>query len=313
LRPRPGPSSAPGRPPHGRFAPSPTGPLHLGSLIAALGSYLDARAAGGRWSLRIDDLDAPRCARGAEAAICTALERLGFAWDGEVVRQQPRRERYREALAALEAAGLTYPCGCTRREVAGRPYPGTCRGGLPAGRVARSVRVRADGPPIALDDRVQGRYRQDLAAEVGDFVVRRADAIFAYHLATVVDDADAGVTRVVRGADLLASTPRQIHLQRLLGLPTPEYAHLPVAMGRDGAKLSKQNHAPPIDPAEGSRLLCAALAFLGQRPPAGLERAPLADFWAWALAHWRLERVPRRAAAQPARTGAGSVRPAGTR
>jgi len=256
----------------GRFAPSPTGPLHFGSLVAALASWLDARAAGGRWLVRIEDLDQPRAQPAAAGEILRALERLGLGWDGEIVHQGRRAARYRSALGTL--ADQTYWCGCTRREIAdssldlaadgARIYPGTCRRGLPAGKTARALRVRVAADEIAFVDRVQGRRVQVLEREVGDFVLHRADGQFAYQLAVVVDDAEQGITDVVRGADLLDSTPRQIHLQRLLGYPAPRYLHVPVALNAAGEKLSKQTGARPLDLAEPRRELALALAFLGQ-------------------------------------------------
>jgi glutamyl-Q tRNA(Asp) synthetase len=285
----------------GRFAPSPSGPLHFGSLIAAVGSFLEARRHGGRWLLRIEDVDAPRTVPGAAEAIIATLARFGFEWDGDVAWQSARSKTYGAALARLQAEGHAYPCACSRREIAdsalardGSPrYPGTCRDGLPAGRAARAWRVHARGV-VCFDDAIQGLQREDLAADIGDFIVRRADGLYAYQLAVVVDDAEAGVTHVVRGADLLESTGRQILLQRLLGLPQPAYAHLPVATGAAGEKLSKQTRAPALDAAGAPAALVAALAFLGQQPPAALGHAPLAAVWAWARAHWRLDRVPRR-------------------
>jgi glutamyl-Q tRNA(Asp) synthetase len=256
----------------GRFAPSPTGPLHFGSLVAALASWLDARAAGGRWLVRIEDLDQPRAQPAAAGEILRALERLGLGWDGEIVHQSRRTALYRSALGEL--AAHTYWCGCTRREIAdssldlaadgARIYPGTCRRGLPAGKTRRALRVRVPADEIAFVDRVQGRRTQVLEREVGDFVLHRADGQFAYQLAVVVDDAEQGITDVVRGADLLDSTPRQIHLQRLLGYPTPRYLHVPVALDAAGEKLSKQTGARPLDLAEPRRELAVALAFLGQ-------------------------------------------------
>lgn len=283
----------------GRFAPSPTGPLHFGSLLAALGSYLEARAQGGEWLLRMEDVDEPRCSAAAADGILRTLERLGFAWDGEVVVQSRRQARYAEALERLKTAGLAYPCACTRRELADSAlapdgaaiYPGTCRNGLPAGKSARAWRLRVDAVEIDFEDAVQGPLVQQLGREVGDFVLLRADGYFAYQLAVVGDDADQGVTHVVRGADLLDSTPRQIHLQRCLGFATPAYAHLPVALNARGEKLSKQTLAAPIDENNPVPALLAALRFLGQEPSA--EPGSAAEVWAWALAHWRLERVPR--------------------
>ena len=256
----------------GRFAPSPTGPLHFGSLVAALASYLEAKAAGGRWLLRMEDLDRPREQPGAADAILRALDRLGLAWDGPVQYQSARQERYRAVLEDLARRGLAYPCGCTRKELedsalaldGARVYPGTCRHGLPAGKAARALRARTHRAPIAFEDRFQGRVEQDVEREVGDFVLRRADGLVAYQLAVVVDDRDQGVTDVVRGADLLDSTARQIHLQRLLGAPTPGYAHVPVALNAAGEKLAKQAGARPLDLADPRAELARARRFLGQ-------------------------------------------------
>ena len=272
----------------GRFAPSPTGPLHFGSLVAAVASWLDARAARGRWIVRLEDLDRPRERKGAAEAILRSLDSLGLSWDGPVERQSARLERYRDALGRLERAGLTYWCGCTRKEMAdsalaidgSRIYPGTCRRGLAPGKTPRAVRVRTGPEPIAFVDRVQGALAQSVEREVGDFVLYRADGLFAYQLAVVVDDAEQGVTDVVRGADLLDSTPRQILLQRLLGLPTPRYLHVPVAVTAAGEKLSKQTGAREIGPGD----LARALAFLGQEPVSDLSRA---------VERWDPARIPR--------------------
>ena len=290
------------KPYRGRFAPSPTGPLHFGSLIAAVGSYLDARANRGAWLVRIEDLDRPREAEGAADTILRTLEAYGFEWDEAVVRQSLRGPAYAAALERLQRDGRVFPCACTRQEIADSSlggarepvYPGTCRNGLPAGRPARAIRARVDEEPIEFDDRVQGRIEQSLAREVGDFIVRRADGLYAYQLAVVVDDFEQGVTDVVRGADLLASTPRQILLQRRLSYPTPRYAHLPVAVNRNGEKLSKQTLAAPLSAAEAPRQLWKALRFLGQSPTKELDRASLSQVWAWARAHWYTGDVPRR-------------------
>lgn len=296
------PGQAPARPvggPVGRFAPSPTGPLHFGSLVAALGSYLEARARGGRWLVRMEDVDAPRCTPEHADAILRTLENFGFEWDGEVRVQSRCTARYREVLEQLKTLGAVYPCGCTRAELAGARigidgapvYPGICRNGLPAGKTARAWRLRVDGS-IDFEDAVRGRQQQDLRREVGDCVLLRADGYFAYQLAVVVDDAGQGVDHVVRGADLIHSTARQIYLQRLLGYPTPDYAHLPVAVDGNGAKLSKQTRAAPVDPRDPLPALVAAARFLGQNPPEDCRLAS-ADFWSWALETWRLDRVPR--------------------
>ena len=281
----------------GRFAPSPTGPLHFGSLVAALGSYLDARAQGGRWLVRIEDVDQARTQPGAVDAILSTLAECGLEWDGGIEYQSRRTEYYREALERLHSAGHAYPCSCSRREMAdsalaldgGRIYPGTCRHGLAPGRTARATRVRTNPVPIEFEDRVHGRMTQSVEREVGDFVLLRADGYFAYQLAVVVDDAGQGVTDVVRGTDLMDSTARQIHLQHLLGLPTPRYLHLPVAINAAGEKLSKQTGAPPAD----SRALVAALNFLGHAPPAALAGASAGELLGWGIAHWNIARLPR--------------------
>jgi glutamyl-Q tRNA(Asp) synthetase len=283
----------------GRFAPSPTGPLHFGSLVAALASCCDARAAGGAWHLRIEDVDEPRTRPGAEADIVATLARCGFTFDGPVVRQSDRTARYEAALAQLQARGAVYACACTRRDFEHAPvgaggervYPGTCRDGIAgAPRSNCAQRVRVGDAIVAYTDLLQGPQRQDLAREVGDFVVRRSDGLFAYQLAVVVDDAALGVTTVVRGADLLASTPRQIHLQQLLGLPTPAYLHVPVAINDAAEKLSKQTgaRALPDDPVPA---LLAAWRFLEQPMPEGTP-ANAAEFIAHACRAWTRRRLP---------------------
>jgi glutamyl-Q tRNA(Asp) synthetase len=276
----------------GRFAPSPTGPLHFGSLVAALASWLDARAARGRWLLRMEDLDAPRAQPGAAGEILRCLGRLGLTWDGPVVYQSLGSARYAAALQKLQRH--TYWCGCSRREIAdsslglaldgAQIYPGTCRAGLAPGKQARALRVRAWGS-VAFDDRAQGSQQQNLERDVGDFVLYRADGQFAYQLAVVVDDAEQGVTDIVRGADLLDSTARQIHLQRLLEYPTPRYLHVPVVLNTAGEKLSKQTGAQPVDPSRREELMRSALAFLGQPPTSDLDEA---------VANWDPARIPRR-------------------
>jgi glutamyl-Q tRNA(Asp) synthetase len=275
----------------GRFAPSPTGPLHMGSLIAALASWLDARAAGGRWLVRMEDLDRPRCLPGAADAILDGLHRLGLDWDGEVVYQSARLGLYQRALQRLQPH--SYWCGCSRREIAdsslslatdGAPiYPGTCRNGTT--REPRALRVRTSSEVIAFDDRVQRRQAQALEHDIGDFVLYRADGLFAYQLAAVVDDAEQGITDVVRGADLLDSTARQIYLQRLLGLPTPRYLHVPVAIDARGEKLSKQTGAQAVDASFAT--ISRALRFLGQ---------PQASNLAEAVRNWEPALIPPRRA-----------------
>ena len=285
----------------GRFAPSPTGPLHFGSLVAAVGSYLDAKAHGGVWLVRMDDLDLSRTMPGAADLILRSLESLGMAWDETVVYQSKRSAAYEAALKVLKKRKLIYPCACSRREIAdsavggldGPIYSGTCRKGLLAGRAARADRVITDNTRIELKDVIQGKIVHSLERQVGDFVVKRADGYYAYQLAAVVDDAAQGITDVVRGADLLDSTTRQIYLQQLLGYTTPRYAHLPVAVNVLGEKLSKQTLAAPIDNRELLATLNAALAFLGQDTITDADPKKIADFWKRAIAGWDLARVPR--------------------
>ncbi len=275
--------------------------MHFGSLVAATGSFLEARTRSGEWHLRMEDVDAPRCSPAAAGEILGALEACGFTWDGEVIRQSRRAEAYAAALERLKAAGSVFPCACSRRELADSAiapdgaaiYPGTCRQGLPAGRVARAWRLRVGNARATFDDAIQGRVESDLAREAGDFILLRADGLFAYQLAVVVDDAAAGITHVVRGADLLASTPRQMFLQQCLGVPTPNYAHLPVAVNAAGEKLSKQTRAAPLDISRPGPALLAALEFLGQRPPLELRGAAVPEIWTWAWGNWQLGRVPR--------------------
>jgi glutamyl-Q tRNA(Asp) synthetase len=293
----------------GRFAPSPTGPLHFGSLIAAVGSYLDARRQGGEWLLRIEDIDPPREMPGAAQSILQTLERCGMQWDGPVIYQSQRTAYYEHALETLHRSGAVYDCACTRREIAdsavagdaGPVYPGTCRNGMPPGRKARSLRVAVDDRPVIVHDRLQGRLQHSLRKQTGDFVVRRADRLVAYQLAVVVDDAAQGITHVVRGADLLDSTPRQVYLQRLLGYATPQYAHLPVAANPDGEKLSKQTRARHVDSGKPLDTLCAVLDFLQQPLPEDPQLATLEELWQWAISHWTPAAVPgRRSLTAPA-------------
>lgn len=284
----------------GRFAPSPTGPLHFGSLVAAVGSYLDAKSHDGKWLVRIEDVDWQRTVTGAVSEILTALEGFGFEWDEEVVYQSRRSDAYQNALSVLEQRNLVYPCGCSRKEIAdssirglgGLIYPGTCRSHPPHGRKSYAMRIRVTDEIIFFHDRITGSYSQKLSSDIGDFVLRRADGIFAYQLAVVVDDAMQNITHVVRGADLLDSTPRQIFLQRLLGFPTPDYLHLPVVTNAFGEKLSKQTNAAPIQVEEALPQLVKALQFLGQPTPIEIIESDVASFWQWAQQNWRAHRVP---------------------
>jgi glutamyl-Q tRNA(Asp) synthetase len=284
----------------GRFAPSPTGPLHAGSLVAALASWLDARAAGGTWLVRIEDADRPRCPPGMDTLVLAQLAQCGLQPDEPPWWQSQRDAAYAAALHQLLASSQAYPCGCTRREIEGAlaaqgrapgrdqelVYPGTCRSGL-HGKPARAVRFRVPdaAPPVHWHDRRLGAQQQDLAAAVGDFVLRRADGLWAYQLAVVVDDAAQGITHVVRGEDLADNTPRQLLLQRALGHPTPTYLHTPLVLAADGHKLSKQNGAAALDLQDPQAALAAAARVLGLHLPA----APtLADWLAQAVAAWGL-------------------------
>ncbi len=307
----PSPSGAAGseRPYRGRFAPSPTGELHAGSLVGALASYLDARAHDGVCLVRIEDIDGPRTVRGADRAILETLARFGMQSDEPPIWQSARTERYALAFARLEQAGLIYPCGCTRKEIADSlasaharhttlAYPGTCRHGL-RGKTARAWRIRVPEGTDAIvrfEDRWQGPQQQNLALDVGDFVLKRADGQWAYQLAVVVDDAEQGITHVVRGADLLDSTARQIYLQRCLGAPTPVYLHVPVVVDANGEKLSKQTGARALDNDDPLPALVAAARHLGLALPAqgNGSAAPNAQpyrsldaFYADAIAAWR--------------------------
>lgn len=277
----------------GRFAPSPTGPLHFGSLVAAVGSYLDARHQQGEWLLRVEDVDISREVPGATDDILHTLEQLGMEWDGPVSYQSKRTRLYEEALAQLQQQGKIFDCGCTRKELAGSTaYPGTCRDGLPEGREPRSLRVSVSDTVVDLQDRLQPALRQQLATEIGDFIVRRADQLFAYQLAVVVDDGDQAINNVVRGVDLLESTPRQIYLQQLLGLPTPAYLHLPIAIDAGNAKLSKQTFARRIDIDGSNSAIVDALRFLRQPLPDSPQDASRDELWRWAVEHWDINRIP---------------------
>lgn len=278
----------------GRFAPTPSGYLHFGSLVAALASYLDARAAGGQWLLRMEDLDPPREVPGARDAILRTLEGYGFAWDGEAVCQSGRHSEYAAVVARLLDQGLAYACTCSRKQLADHAgvYPGTCRdAGHPDDDAA--IRLRVPELEYRFVDRVQGEFRQQLGREVGDFVIRRRDGLFAYQLAVVLDDGWQGVTDVVRGADLLDSTPRQLHLQQLLGLPQPRYLHVPLLIQPDGHKLGKRYRSPPLPADQAAPLLLRALRTLGQQPPAALAGARPRELLAWGIAHWDAARIPR--------------------
>lgn len=286
----------------GRFAPSPTGPLHFGSLVAAVASYCDAKVNHGKWLLRIEDLDKPREIAGTADTILRQLEAVGFEWDGEIIYQSQRHAFYTEAFQQLNAQHLLYPCTCTRKEIAdssqqwgieGVIYPKTCLTHALKPLAQSAWRIKTNATPIQFEDAIQGTLSQQLNEAVGDFILKRADGLFAYQLAVVVDDAAQGITHIVRGADLLASTPRQIYLQQLLQLNTPHYAHVPLACNAAGEKLSKQTLAKSIDASQANQRLFEALSFLGQHPPDELKNATMADLWYWAMTYWQLENVPK--------------------
>ncbi|MEZ5535736.1 MAG: tRNA glutamyl-Q(34) synthetase GluQRS [Thiolinea sp.] len=291
----------------GRFAPSPTGPLHFGSLLAATASYLAARSHRGKWLLRIEDLDKPREVSGAADSIIRTLELYGFTWDDSIIYQSKRTSAYQQALEQLKEH--TYPCTCSRQKIRreadigelGLIYPGTCRDNKqPPAHRQHAIRVRVTNRRICFVDTVQGEYCQNLKQESGDFVIRRADKLFAYQLAVVVDDQWQGVNHIVRGADLLNNTPRQIHLQQCLGYLTPHYMHIPLASYSDGQKLSKHTHAPAITTGSAADItdnICRALRFLGQNPPLPAEFEHISDCWKWALEHWDNTLIPKKLSA----------------
>lgn len=278
----------------GRFAPTPSGHLHFGSLVAALASYLDARSVGGRWLMRMEDLDPPREEPGAQAAILQALESYGFEWDGDVVRQSDRHAAYADVINRLFSQGLAYACTCSRKQL--EPYhgiyPGLCRN---AGHGTEDAAIRLRVPELEYHfiDRVQGEFRQHLGRDVGDFIIRRRDGLYAYQLAVVLDDAWQGVTDIVRGADLLDSTPRQLYLQELLGLAHPRYLHIPLITQPDGHKLGKSYRSPPLTADQATPLLVRALRALGQAPAVELDYATPREVLNWGIAHWDAQKIPR--------------------
>ena len=286
--------------PRGRFAPSPTGPLHFGSLVAAVGSYLNIKSRGGQWLVRIEDLDPPREQAGAADSILRTLEAFGLEWDEPVVYQGQRSDLYEEAIQLLGEKGLTYYCQCSRKEIAddvvpgidGPRYAGTCRN-RNLGPRDTSLRIKVPDEIFSFEDAVQGALGQNLQRDIGDIVIRRRDGLYSYQLAVVVDDAAQGITEVCRGTDLIQSTPRQVYLQQVLGLPTPQYVHLPVAVNEHGQKLSKQTFAAPVPETGNPSQLARALHFLGQTLPAELVGAPTAELTKWGVDYWDLSAVPR--------------------
>ncbi|MDM9595888.1 tRNA glutamyl-Q(34) synthetase GluQRS [Pseudomonas guariconensis] len=276
----------------GRFAPTPSGFLHFGSLVAALASWLDARAVGGRWLLRMEDTDPPREMPGARDAILQTLERYGLEWDGEVVHQSQRHEAYAEVVERLMRMGLAYACTCSRKQLEGYGgvYPGLCRNAGHA-RECAAIRLRVPELIYRFTDRVQGAFEQHLGHEVGDFVIQRRDGLYAYQLAVVLDDAWQGVTDIVRGADLLDNTPRQLYLQELLGFSQPRYLHIPLITQPDGHKLGKSYRSPPLAADQATPLLLRALRALGQATEPGMERASPAEVLTVARQQWRPEAI----------------------
>ncbi|HEY9051032.1 MAG TPA: tRNA glutamyl-Q(34) synthetase GluQRS [Gammaproteobacteria bacterium] len=285
----------------GRFAPSPTGPLHFGSLIAAIASYLEARRHNGHWLVRMEDVDELRNVAGAADDILFTLEAYGFEWDGDILYQTRRKDAYQAAMEQLAEQDLIYRCTCSRRDlqdvaepgVHGLIYPGICANSHHPEHVEHAVRLRTQDQAIDFTDAIMGSYGHNPKQDVGDFIIRRRDGLFAYQLAVVVDDAYQNITHVVRGTDLLDSTPRQIYLQQCLQFATPHYAHLPLAVNAKGDKLSKQTQAPAIEKSKAATMLVKALRFLGQEPEAGLEHASLDTLWEWATSHWNMDNIPR--------------------
>jgi glutamyl-Q tRNA(Asp) synthetase len=279
----------------GRFAPSPTGPVHYGTLIAAVGSYLQAKKNNGEWLIRMEDVDTTRKIDGADTDILRTLELFGFEWDGEVIYQSRQTEYYEQALEQLISQSLVFPCFCSRKQLAGSNsniYPGTCRQRRLPEKNKHALRVIANNINIEFNDAVMGKQSQNIKQQCGDFIIKRRDGLFAYQLAVVVDDAMQNISEIVRGADLLDSTPRQIYLQQLLHYSTPDYCHLPLAVDATGNKISKSEGGSKINPNDRGKLLISVLEFLGQKPPADLLESNINDIWTWAVKHWQIKRVP---------------------
>lgn len=289
----------------GRFAPSPSGPLHFGSLVAATASYLQAKHRNGEWLVRIDDIDPPREQKGASSLILKTLEDFGFEWDADVLYQSTRQQRYQEAVNLLIEQQKAYFCSCSRKSILQKTgqkegdiiYPGFCRNGVlieSKNSNDYSIRLRCHNQPISFHDLLQGQQNINLEQQIGDFVLQRRDGYFSYHIATGIDDAEQNITEVVRGVDLLNCTPCQIHVQQALNMKSPQYCHLPIVTNERGQKLSKQHHAEALNPNNYATLLFETLKFLGQMPPIELISSNKNDIWSWAKTHWRLDLVPKK-------------------
>ncbi len=280
----------------GRFAPSPTGAVHFGTLLAAVGSYLQAKKNHGEWIIRMEDVDLTRKVEGADTDILHTLEAFGFEWQGEVLYQSAQNEYYEDALQQLIKQSLVFPCLCTRKQLAESGsdiYPGNCRQRPLPEKNEHALRVIADDINITFHDAIMGEQSQHMAKQCGDFIIKRRDGLFAYQLAVVVDDAMQGISEIVRGADLLDSTPRQIYLQQRLGYNTPTYCHLPLAVDASGNKISKSEGAAKVDIKNREKQLCEVLAFLGQQPPTDLSACNIDDIWQWAINNWNIHAVPK--------------------
>ncbi len=281
--------------PTGRFAPSPTGPLHYGSLLAAIASYLNVKSRNGTWLVRIDDLDPPREVVGAASDILQTLENFGLHWDKEILYQSRRLKAYDEALAKLQEKQLTYPCSCSRKDIVQRGeavYSGHCRNGHITGRERYAIRLKVPMESLGWHDMIQGSQFSSLFQDHGDFVVRRADGLHAYHLAVVLDDDFQNVTESIRGADLLPSTSAQMYLQKALDIEPPQYGHIPVAVNTRGEKLSKQTGAEPVSMHDPAKTLFKALQDLGQGPPPDLQASSIRDIIEWGTQNWVLQKIP---------------------
>lgn len=279
----------------GRFAPSPTGPVHFGTLIAAVGSYLQAKKNNGEWLIRMEDVDTTRKVEGSDKEILETLEAFGFEWDGEIIYQSGQNEHYENALQQLISRSLVFPCTCTRKQLTcsnNSTYPGTCRNRPFPDEGEHALRLLAKDINIKFSDIVMGKQSQNIAQQCGDFVIKRRDGLFAYQLAVVVDDAVQNITEIVRGSDLLDSTPRQIYIQQLLGYQTPAYCHLPLAVDSNGDKISKSEGAARVDVNNKEKLMCRVLEFLGQSPPLDLADSDVDDIWKWSIDNWNVDKVP---------------------